>query len=150
MISIIMYADDGLIYGKEVDKLINHLKLIARNLGTEVHPKKSRWVKEEGKFHGSFKFLGHRYVPGTDYVEGETLNGSKQKIRLRDINEWNFEEWESGKRFISDFRTMSPVLLWHKYKLLGTMHANGRRTKFFLSGRNPILLEGAGLGGHTR
>jgi len=125
--SLVMYADDGLIYGDdkyEVEQFIADFKEIASGIGTSVHPKKSRWVKRDGKFMGSFKFLGLRYDPSNpSQVSGDTRNGSKYTIPLPEIGNWNFEGWEYGRRFLSDLTNMPRGLVWHKYKLLGTMMA---------------------------
>jgi len=124
---IVMYADDGIIYGDDqyqVEKFVEFLEEKALAVGTAVHPKKSRWVKRYGVFEGSFKFLGLRYDPcKPNEVRGETRNGSRYEIPLEKVSEWSFEGWESGKRFVKDLSVMPKFILWHKYRLLGTMMA---------------------------
>ena len=122
-----MYADDGLIYGdsqRGVESFIKYFKKSALAVGSDIHPKKSRWIKRDGEFEGSFKFIGLRYDPGRPHeVEGCTRNGSKYFIPLIDIGDWNFEGWESGQRFVRDYTNLPRFILWNKYRLLGTMMA---------------------------
>jgi len=125
--SLVMYADDGLIYGDDeasVLKFLNHLRGSALSVGSDIHRGKSRWIKHRGEFKGSFKFLGLKYDPSTPHqVSGQTRKGSNYSIPLVEIENYNFEGWESGRNFLRDISNSPRFLVWSKYRLLGTMMA---------------------------
>lgn len=125
--SLIMYADDGIIYGDDINEvkgLIDYFKEMAEMVGTEIHEKKSGWVKKDDVWIKPLKFLGLVYdpkIPGT--LTGCTRNGSNYRIQLNEVHNISFEGWESAKQFKKDISNMSPIKLWSKYKILGTMMA---------------------------
>jgi len=124
--SLVMYADDGIIFGDDqfyVERLVSQFQNCVELCGSKIHPKKSGWIRRNGEPMSEFKFLGLRYLPGDQFVRGDTRKGSTQKIPVTDISRWNFEGWESGSRFVKDYTDMSPGRLWHKYKLLNYLVA---------------------------
>lgn len=55
-----MYMDDGLIFGEseiEMEAKIIILKENMSRIGVEIAENKSRWVKRDGIWQGSVKFL---------------------------------------------------------------------------------------------
>lgn len=89
--SLVMYADDGIIYGddeREVKELIKFFEEQAQMIGTSIHPEKSKWIKMNGQFVvPSFKFLGLRYDPKAPWeIRGESRKGSKYIIPLEEVH----------------------------------------------------------------
>lgn len=86
---ILMYMDDGLILSNEpLDGfgLLTDLEMAASLSGTGIHPKKSRYLMKDGKWLVSdFKFLGVKYIPGTDWLEAKTRNGATMPFPGADV-----------------------------------------------------------------
>lgn len=80
---LIMYMDDGIIFGETRDELaknIIELKVQLGTLGLEMEPTKSKLVKTNGKWVDSIRFLGLRYDPVEDTFWSETRSGTKIKF----------------------------------------------------------------------
>jgi len=78
--NIIMYMDDGILFAEnkaEMEKLINILKGCLDHIGLEIAPEKSKYVKIDGKWVESLKFLGLRYLPEKDSFTSDTRSGTK-------------------------------------------------------------------------
>jgi len=87
--NLLMYMDDGIIYGDTYEEVINTLqKLIElgeKLSGVSINSLKSSWVKSDGDWLDSLKFLGVRYIPKEGTFYGETRNGSKVEIPRRSL-----------------------------------------------------------------
>jgi len=83
--ALIMYMDDGILFAKnkaEMEKLITRLKELLGSIGLEIAPEKSRYVKEEGKWLDSVKFLGLRFLPEENTIMSDTRGGTKVKFPM--------------------------------------------------------------------
>jgi len=86
---ILMYMDDGILFAKSkrhMNKIIEELKANLTKLGLEIAPEKSKFVKENGKWTDSLRFLGLRYLPEEDTLTSETRSGTKVKFPV--TGEW--------------------------------------------------------------
>jgi len=80
MDGLIMYMDDGLIYGEtqeEVDQNIQKFKEKLDTLGLQLEPKKSGYVKQEGRMVRPMKFLGIKTEDGVSLTSA-TRSGTKE------------------------------------------------------------------------
>lgn len=87
--NLIMYMDDGILFAKSKDamkKVIELLKEKLSILGLEIAPEKSKYVKEDGQWTNSLRFLGLRYLPDEDTITSETRSGTS--IRFPVKGEW--------------------------------------------------------------
>jgi hypothetical protein len=87
--NILMYMDDGLLFASsydEMEKRITELKRNLSRLGLEIAPEKSKYVKIQGKWTASLRFLGLRYLPEEDTLTSETRSGTKVKFPV--TGEW--------------------------------------------------------------
>nr|YP_010218632.1 hypothetical protein LK370_mgp191 [Morchella brunnea]UBU98369.1 hypothetical protein [Morchella brunnea] len=77
-LNIIMYADDGIIYGnKELDYHIIAENTLSENCtGATLCPTKSGWVKKGGVWLTPLKFVGLTYDPHQDILHASTRKGS--------------------------------------------------------------------------
>lgn len=92
---ILMYADDGLAFSKNVANLINN-----EWSGVIINWEKSKWLKRDGEWLvDSFKFLGLRYFPAKDgkpeRMKAETRNGATLEFdRQTQFLSWlNWARW---------------------------------------------------------
>lgn len=91
--ALIMYMDDGILFAnskEEMEKLIVRLKELLKGLGLEIAPEKSKYVKIEGKWQESIRFLGLRYLPESDTFMSDTRSGTKVQFPSRG-------DWEDVK-----------------------------------------------------
>lgn len=86
-VKIKMYADDGIIYGKDIRAFVeNHLKSFFARYGLVLSEEKSGWVKSEGKWLKELLFLGLIYNGSDDTLRGETRTMRAAKV-LRDLGD---------------------------------------------------------------
>lgn len=79
-INLLMYADDGILYGDKEFKVFPPE-------GFELAPEKSGWLIRGGKWlKESQKFLGIRYHATIDMISGETRNGSRLTFGRSQLN----------------------------------------------------------------
>lgn len=87
--NLIMYMDDGILYAnspKEMEESLKELNKGLEMLGLEMAPEKSKYVKKNGKWVDSLRFLGLRYLPKEDTLTSETRSGTKMKFPV--TGEW--------------------------------------------------------------
>jgi len=102
--NIIMYMDDGILFARnkaEMEKLISILKGCLDSIGLEIAPEKSKYVKIDGKWVESLKFLGLRYLPEEDCFMSDTRSGTK--IKFPSLVNW------------SDFKALAEVNFSNEY-----------------------------------
>jgi len=88
--ALIMYMDDGILFANskaEMEGFIIRLKELLSGLGLEIAPEKSKYVKEDGVWKESLKFLGLRYLPEDDTFMSDTRSGTK--VKFPKGNEWD-------------------------------------------------------------
>jgi hypothetical protein len=88
--ALIMYMDDGILFARnkaEMEKIIARLKELLSTMGLEIAPEKSRYVKVEGKWLDSVRFLGLRFLPDENTIMSDTRSGTKVKFPMN-------AEWE--------------------------------------------------------
>jgi hypothetical protein len=91
--ALIMYMDDGILFARnkaEMEKLIARLKELLGALGLEMEPAKSRYVKLDGEWLDSVKFLGLRFLPKENTIMSDTRGGTKIKFPMN-------AEWDDVK-----------------------------------------------------
>jgi hypothetical protein len=91
--ALIMYMDDGILFARnkaEMEKLITRLKELLGALGLEMEPAKSRYVKIDGEWLDSVKFLGLRFLPKENTIMSDTRGGTKIKFPMN-------AEWDDVK-----------------------------------------------------
>lgn len=91
--ALIMYMDDGILFANskaEMEGRIIRLKELLGNLGLEIAPEKSKYVKVEGEWLDSIRFLGLRYLPESDTFMSDTRSGTKVQFPSRG-------DWEDVK-----------------------------------------------------
>jgi len=84
---ILLYADDGLIYGPKCKEFVDSggfMKLMKRK-GFTVHPTKSGWVKITDTWVKPLKFLGLTYDGVTDLLRSSTRKGATIPFRRHDL-----------------------------------------------------------------
>lgn len=87
--NLIMYMDDGILFSgskQGMEKVVAKLKEKLSILGLEIAPEKSKYVKEDGQWTNSLRFLGLRYLPGEDTITSETRSGTSIKFPVK--GEW--------------------------------------------------------------
>lgn len=124
---IIMYADDGLIYGKskeKVEKLREKFERKLSKLGITIAEEKSGWVKEAGEWKKPLKFLGITYEGKADLLKITSRKGVNCEL------EWKVDKESRGK-YIEDLKgrkvRLEDVLKYSSYysKYLDVMIARG-------------------------
>jgi len=114
--ALIMYMDDGILFANskaEMEERISRLKELLGGMGLEIAPEKSRYVKVEGKWLDSIKFLGLRYLPESDTFMSDTRSGTKVQFPSRG-------NWEDIKT-LSTLNHTSPYTMKQKFdKLINT------------------------------
>jgi len=84
--NIIMYMDDGILFAQnkaEMEKTIQLLKDCLEYLGLEIAPEKSGYIKEEGTWTKSSKFLGLRFLPEENTIMSDTRSGTQVKFPMK-------------------------------------------------------------------
>lgn len=84
--ALIMYMDDGILFASskaEMEERISRLKELLGGMGLEIAPEKSRYVKVDGKWIESIRFLGLRYLPESDTFMSDTRSGTKVQFPSR-------------------------------------------------------------------
>jgi len=84
--ALIMYMDDGIMFASckaEMELLIKRLKGLLKALGLELAEEKSKYVKIEGEWKDSIRFLGLRYLPESDTFMSDTRSGTKVQFPSR-------------------------------------------------------------------
>lgn len=87
--NLIMYMDDGILFAnskQEMEELKGKLISQLEKIGLEIEPEKSKYVKENGHWTNSLRFLGLRYLPEEDTLTSETRSGTKVKFPV--TGEW--------------------------------------------------------------
>jgi len=84
---ILLYADDGLIYGPKSKEFVDSggfMQLMKRK-GFTVHPAKSGWVKITNSWVKPLKFLGLTYDGIADLLKASTRKGASIPFRRHDL-----------------------------------------------------------------
>jgi len=84
--ALIMYMDDGIMFASckaEMELLIKRLKGLLGALGLELAMEKSKYVKIDGEWKDSIRFLGLRYLPESDTFMSDTRSGTKVQFPSR-------------------------------------------------------------------
>jgi hypothetical protein len=84
--ALIMYMDDGILFANskpEMESHIKRLKELLGSMGLEIAPEKSRYVKVEGEWLDSVKFLGLRFLPKENTIMSDTRSGTKVRFPMR-------------------------------------------------------------------
>jgi len=128
---LIMYMDDGLLYGESeeiVTKALNELKENLSLMGVKLAENKSGWVRKGNEFK-KLKFLGLEYDFSTDTIKGATRNGSDTEFPALDFNKvLKYNRLKGGyskKESPKDFEVIDMILqekyleIGSKYGLLG-------------------------------
>lgn len=132
---LIMYMDDGLLYGEISDKLLFNFKLSCILEGTEVSDEKSGWIKRNGKWLKPLKFLGIEYDPRTETIRGATRNGSNFEVKvnqeeLKEVLAKARSSYQESKEFFFDVEKMPLPKTFVKHDMLGfvmaVMYNNGK------------------------
>lgn len=77
---LVMYMDDGILFAEskqEMEKLITRLKELLGLLKLELAEKKSKYVKIDGEWKDTLKFLGLRYLYKENTFMSDTRSGTK-------------------------------------------------------------------------
>lgn len=83
---ILMYADDGIKYGKGLsDKLVSQITNAMWKAGVIYKEKKCRWVKKDGKWLEPLKFCGLEYDGKTGILSANTRKGAKLKYNMSEV-----------------------------------------------------------------
>jgi len=78
--ALIMYMDDGIMFASckaEMELLIKRLKGLLKAIGLDLAEEKSKYVKIDGIWKDSIRFLGLRYLPESDTFMSDTRSGTK-------------------------------------------------------------------------
>lgn len=78
--NLIMYMDDGILFSEtkeEMEKLITRLKELLKLLKLELSLEKSKYVKEDGVWKDTLKFLGLRYLWRENTFMSDTRSGTR-------------------------------------------------------------------------
>lgn len=82
---LIMYIDDGIIMTDDPFK-IDELNNLLSKCSLTTKKEKTRWIKYNGEWEASIKFLGIEYLPETETLKGNTKNGSEVEIPILDFD----------------------------------------------------------------
>jgi len=89
----IMYADDGVIFGKPVLESPDY-----EAAGIEFHPEKSQYVKKDGQWLKELKFCGLTYNGWKDELRSTTRNGKEITIPKKSLEKIvNAAEWYTSE-----------------------------------------------------
>lgn len=95
--NLIMYMDDGILFARnkaEMEKLITILKECLNSIGLEIAPEKSKYVKVDGEWMDSIRFLGLRFLPNENTIMSDTRSGTKVRFPMN-------AEWDDVKTLAS-------------------------------------------------
>lgn len=87
--ALIMYMDDGILFAKskaQMGQYIRSLKGLLKKLDLELAEEKCQYVKEDGVWKNSLRFLGLRYLPESDTIMSDTRSGTK--VLFPANNDW--------------------------------------------------------------
>lgn len=91
--ALIMYMDDGILFADskaQMGQYVRSLKDLLGRLGLELAEEKCQYVKENGIWKNSLRFLGLRYIPETDQIMSDTRTGTKMLFPAK-------ADWENVK-----------------------------------------------------
>jgi hypothetical protein len=91
--ALIMYMDDGILFAScksEMETLIKRLTELLKALGLSLAENKSKYVKINGEWQDSIRFLGLRYLPESDTFMSDTRSGTKVQFPAKG-------DWEDVK-----------------------------------------------------
>jgi retron-type reverse transcriptase len=115
--NLIMYMDDGILFARnkaEMEKIINILKDGLQCLGLELAPEKSRYIKINGEWQDSCKFLGLRFLPKENTIMSDTRSGTQVRFPMN-------ANWDDVKT-LTVLNNSSVSNIKYKYdKLINTM-----------------------------
>jgi len=108
-----MYMDDGIITAETYEELMNRFRMLKEGLesaGLKIAEEKTHIVRKEGQWERSLKFLGMRYIPETDIIQGETKAGKIEEFPRAEWRELLLEGkiYQTGNS--DNMRTMRNVL----------------------------------------
>lgn len=75
------YADDGILYGDDPKVMDEWLSKLKPEAGVEFKPEKSGWVKYDGEWKKTLKFVGLRYDGLTDLIRADTHSGKTSLLQ---------------------------------------------------------------------
>jgi len=84
--ALIMYMDDGVLFADskaQMGQYIRSLRNLLKEIGLELAEEKSKYVKENGVWKDSLRFLGLRYLPESDQIMSDTRSGTKMLFPSR-------------------------------------------------------------------
>lgn len=102
---VIMYADDGVLYGDELDDKQIQDKLSNLNHGISINWSKSGWVKKNNEWVKPLKFLGLKYdgkILESETRSGRNLELSERILKLASIIRTRDLELKLGYRKLHD------------------------------------------------
>jgi len=97
---IVMYMDDGLIYGNTevevLDRLENFERGLLEEMGIRLAEEKSGFVKGDGNWWHPFKFLGLEYNGITNEIRAKTRNGATAVFPKAEFTDLAGRLWIQG------------------------------------------------------
>ena len=154
--NLLMYMDDGILFGKDID--LGEFCFDLQSLGSHIQPKKTQYLKRNGKWMvDSFKFLGIRYDTVSKSLKGDPRSGlGKESLNLDPLcgmtaEELNMDEMSAMEwRNSSNLEKIMKVGLWdyNMNRMLGNetdqeetrIHRSSLWTKMHLSGEDSRTL----------
>nr|YP_009722330.1 hypothetical protein [Morchella importuna]QGN66732.1 hypothetical protein [Morchella importuna] len=128
-LKILMYADDGIIYGDEREnyhRLAEEL-LHENNTGATLSTEKSEWVKINGVWAKNLKFLGLTYYPTDDTLGASTRKGSKLTLAKFILAGFTQKLVEAIKPLVTYLNEESFESIYEKYEqIYEKMHGADR------------------------
>jgi hypothetical protein len=107
----ISYADDPIFYGDKPFEIKDQPEI-----GINLHPEKSSWVKWDGKWLKPLKYLGLEYNPWTNELVGKTRGSSVKEVKIDNqifemLSKFDLEyrEEKRVKGEISDYEADGPL-----------------------------------------
>jgi len=126
---IVMYADDGIIYGTKLGVRLEKALKFPELSGIMTEWSKSQWIKRDGVWLRTLRFLGLEYDPETDQLRARTRNGSELLFDKQELMEAvNIRDrggalaWEAGEYSDSEL-TRDTWETWLKSKIQGYITA---------------------------
>jgi len=82
-LSVVMYADDGLIFA-QCEEDVNRVLSLFKPTGVSINESKSQWVKKGGAWLTDLKFLGITYSGLNETIKASTRKGATLEFGLKD------------------------------------------------------------------
>lgn len=114
--ALIMYMDDGILFAEnstDMENKVKRLRGLLGGIGLELAEEKSKYVKIDGVWKDSLKFLGLRYLPESDTFMSDTRSGTKVQFPSRG-------DWEDIKNLAALNNTSQYTIRQKFDKLINT------------------------------